>query len=315
MKKIQLEELFSEWIVQKKLCVKNSTIDKYSYIWEIYLKPVLSDKYTSDYLNADFQTSINLLLHDKYLTKSVSINKSIENVYNQLLKYISHKYGISMQYLHFNNAHKIVIHNKIFDNHEIKTLSNHLISNINTMNLGILICIFMGIRLGEVCALKWSDINLETHTLHIQRTIIRQKNTSIVPITKTCLVESIPKSLCSDRYIPIPNIIFKQIHNFYRPSGYILNYEKYTDPRTLQKRFSSLLKVLHIKHHNFHALRHTFATNCIENNMDVKTLSELLGHSDVKITMNRYVHPTLHMKKTQLEIASGNLFDQNIANL
>lgn len=313
-KRSLIDELFLEWITNKLSNIKRSTYDKYNCIWDLYFKPLVAQMCLDDFSDKNFQVFISTTLQDMCVKRSTSTKKSIENVYNQFCDFLNLNFCISIPHIKFKDIQKPIHHNNILENTEIKTLSNYLLLNINTMNLGILICIFMGIRLGEVCALKWSDIDLDTHILHIQRTVIRQKNPYDKSPNKTCLVESLPKSLCSDRFIPIPNIIFSHIENLFKPTGYILRQDKCTDPRTLQKHFSSLLYMLHIKHHNFHALRHTFATNCIENNMDVKTLSELLGHSDVKITMNRYVHPTLKMKKNQLEIASSTLFDSISSN-
>lgn len=113
-------------------------------------------------------------------------------------------------------------------------------------------------------------------------------------------METVPKSESSRRTIPltpeITNLLFGLIEN----QPYIFGGNKPLEPRTMQYRYKKLLKEADVNDRNFHILRHTFATNCIENGMDVKALSEILGHADVKITLNRYVHPTMESKRKQM---------------
>ena len=122
--------------------------------------------------------------------------------------------------------------------------------------------------------------------------------------TKTVLMETEPKSENSRRTIPLTAEMAGLLARLDTGRPYVFGGEKALEPRTMQYRFGKILKESVIDNRNFHTLRHTFATNCVENGMDVKSLSELLGHSDVKITLNRYVHPTMDSKRKQIDSLS-----------
>ena len=166
----------------------------------------------------------------------------------------------------------------------------------------ILLCLFTGMRLGELCALKWSDIDCKNRTVTVNRTVQRISATG--HISKTILMETSPKSESSKRTIPLTDPVLERLRKLKGDKPYIFGEDKPLDPRTMQQRFKRLLKEAGVDDRNFHTLRHVFATNCIENGMDVKALSEILGHADVKITLNRYVHPTMDTKRQQLGILS-----------
>lgn len=162
----------------------------------------------------------------------------------------------------------------------------------------VLLCLYAGLRIGELCALRWSDIDFDGKTLTVKRTVQR----IVVPghMTKTILLETDPKSESSRRTIPLASELLEILSRFKGEQRYVFGEEKPLDPRTMQNRFKKILKEAGIDGRTFHTLRHTFATNCVENGMDVKTLSEILGHSDVKTTLNRYVHPTMDSKRKQI---------------
>ena len=185
-------------------------------------------------------------------------------------------------------------------------LEHYICSNLNGRNIGILMSLYAGMRIGEVCALKWSDIDFEEKTIHIKNTVSRiaaAEEDITQPKTKLEITEA--KTYSSNRIIPIPEILYKlflQIKgNYY--GEFVLNGSSYpyTDPRALQYVFHKSLKACGLRDINFHALRHTFATRCIESGMDVKSLSEILGHSNVNITLNTYVHSSVILKRKQME--------------
>lgn len=177
---------------------------------------------------------------------------------------------------------------------------NHLQSEINCKNFGILLCIHTGIRIGELCALKWSDINVQTKLLNINKTMIRtytKEDGSHLSITP-------PKSRSSARMIPLNTwIMHYAILLQGEEDNYVLtNRDKPIEPNKYRLYYNSVLKELELPHLKFHALRHTFATRCIECGCDYKSLSELLGHSNVSITMNIYVHPQMELKRKCVEL-------------
>lgn len=176
--------------------------------------------------------------------------------------------------------------------------------NFTFKNLGLQICLFTGLRIGEVCGLKWSDYNVSNNTLTINRTIER-----IYTIDngqrKSRVVVSTPKTASSNRTIPMNKKlqkVLKELRKVVNKDFYIIsNSEKPIEPRTYRNYYNKVLSKLGIAKLKFHGLRHSFATRCIENNCDYKTVSVLLGHADVSTTMNLYVHPNMEHKKKCIE--------------
>lgn len=168
--------------------------------------------------------------------------------------------------------------------------------------LAVLICLFTGLRLGELCALKWSDIDFDHKILRVSRTVQRLYMEG--GRTKTILVETPPKSEYSKREIPLSETMFELLMAFHGSEEYIFGKDKPLEPRTLQNHFKKVLKEAKLTDNNFHVLRHTFSTNCIEEGIDVKSLSEMLGHSDIQITLNRYVHPSMNTKRKHMDALS-----------
>ncbi len=186
---------------------------------------------------------------------------------------------------------------------EQKILCEYLSDHISERNIGILLCLFIGLRIGEICALKWEDISLTEKTIHVHHTIQRiqiEGNSN----KKTKVIITTPKSKCSIRTIPIPDNIIN-ILNKISPNqcGFLLTgtEKKYVEPRTMQNHLKKVLESASLRSVNFHALRHTFATRCVEVGFDIKSLSEILGHANVNITMNRYVHPTMDLKRDNMQ--------------
>lgn len=181
-------------------------------------------------------------------------------------------------------------------------LQSFLTSNINNRNLGLLLCLFTGIRVGEVCAVRWDDISLAEKQIYIHNTMQRLQ-CEPEHASKTKVIITTPKSSCSIRKIPIPDSIIDLIASeFPDRNGYLLtNHDsKYVEPRTMQNHFKRVLNECQIRDVKFHVLRHTFATRCVELGFDIKSLSEILGHASVNITMNRYVHPTMDLKRENM---------------
>ena len=155
----------------------------------------------------------------------------------------------------------------------------------------------------ELCALKWENISLENATLKVQKTLQRIQETNKGASTKTKIVITEPKSKCSIRDIPIPKFLVEIARQFLdSPKAYILTGDKskYVEPRTMQNHFKQFVDACGIEDANFHALRHTFATRCIELGFEIKSLSEILGHANVNITLNRYVHSSFDLKSANM---------------
>lgn len=184
-------------------------------------------------------------------------------------------------------------------------LENVVWGDCDKRKVGVLLSLYAGLRIGEVCGLKWDDIDFENNTIHICRTVERVANVNCKESDKkTKLVVGDAKTISSKRKIPIPKPLIKLLKECVdTPDKYVIQGTTYpyTDPRTYQYRFHNYLEQSNLRNINFHALRHTFATRCVESGMDIKTLSEILGHANVNITLNTYVHSSMEQKRIQLD--------------
>lgn len=198
---------------------------------------------------------------------------------------------------------------KTLSKEELSLLISKLLTKGSLRDYGILIALFTGLRIGELCALKWEDISLKTDKITINKTIqrISVSNEDLIEgKPKTKVIITSPKSRSSNRSIPIPEFLknrLLKIQPLYSKHSYFLSGKesKSIEPRTFQYYFKNQLQDFGISEINFHGLRHTFATQCVEIDFDIKALSEILGHSSVSITLNRYVHPSFESKQRQVE--------------
>ena len=177
-------------------------------------------------------------------------------------------------------------------------------NNLSGTNVGVLISLYTGLRIGEVCALSWDDVDLVEGIIHVRHTIARIKNKSKDAATKTLLVIEEPKTKASKRDIPIPSVLLPILTKYKKisKSNYVVadNYD-FISPRTYEYRYHRLLEQCGVNSINYHALRHTFASRCVEVGVDIKSLSEILGHKNSSITLNTYVHSSMSQKRTQLD--------------
>ncbi len=168
--------------------------------------------------------------------------------------------------------------------------------------LGVLLSLYAGMRIGEVCALAWSDIDFPKQIVHIRKTVTRTYETT--GSSQSVLSIGEPKTLASYRDVPLSSwlaAILRQEYERRKSSFVVSTMPQFVSPRTYDYRFHRLLAKVGISDINYHALRHTFATRCIEVGTDVKSLSEMLGHANAAVTLNIYVHPSMDIKRLQVE--------------
>ena len=307
-KNLKYEEWLDIWMEKERFFIKESTYATYTNIIENHLKPVLGKKKINNITNEDLQNFIILKLSTskKNLEKGLALKtvKDMTVLIKNTLKTATQNKLISFQNFQckfpssFSKSHL-----KTFSVEEQKILFKYLINNQNSKNLGILLCLQTGLRLGEICGLQWQDINLEKSTLTICRTLqkiyIKEKNKSH---SKTII--STPKTKTSNRIIPLNidfiNLIkpFQQNKNNY----FITNSTNYLKPHCYRYYYQKLLHFLNLPKLRFHSLRHTFATQAIELGIDCKTISEILGHANMNTTLNLYVHPKTEYKRKCLDL-------------
>ncbi|KAA2596831.1 site-specific integrase, partial [Alistipes onderdonkii] len=181
-------------------------------------------------------------------------------------------------------------------NHQ-RILMNHLIEQPTQQNIGVLLALCTGMRIGEVCALQWEDVDFTQRIITVRHTVGRIYNCELKTTER---IHTSPKTKNSCREIPISKQLFQSLKTVRKQSQspYVVGTSTQSkEPRSYRDYFSRLLKRLNIPHLVFHGLRHTFATRCIESQCDYKTVSVILGHSNVATTLNLYVHPNLSQKK------------------
>ena len=193
---------------------------------------------------------------------------------------------------------------QVFGMKEQQMIEDAALKSSDNCAIGIIICFYTGIRLGELCALKWCDIDFESGTMTIIRTVSRIRSFDIEG-NKTELHVGTPKSRKSIRKIPLPEFLLKLVEksslNRKDKNCFVFTgTEEPYNPRRIQKLFKKILKDCQIPDRKFHAIRHTFATRALELGVDIKTVSELLGHSGVSITLNVYAHSLMEHKKAAI---------------
>lgn len=299
---ITLTKIASEWLLEISRLKKHSTYIKYKEIYNNHLAIRLDG---ISIMDISENKAIDLYDPIHFLNENLSnsLTKSIYCVLNQILNYCNIHYHINVHPVARPKTHIVVKPVETLSQSEQIRLLREIYKNMDHSKLGILLCLSTGLRLGEICSLKWSDIDLEGKLLYVNRTV--QRIAVDDHSTKTMLFEDVPKSMFSKREIPLPDSIIPYLTEFVQEEGYVISGKGPTEPRTYQYRFQRLLSEAGIGNHNFHIIRHTFATNCINSGADIKSLSEILGHANVNITLNRYVHPTIDTKRKHLNNLSS----------
>lgn len=305
-----LVTLAEEWFCYMKPFIKESTYMKYQNLWKTYIQPKLGDLQLPEISQNVLETYCMELLASggrKQTGLSAKTVADTMSLLRSIFRFCANKdiqISCDVRAVTVRQAARKM---RVFSQEEQQNLCSHIYSDLCMPNIGILVCLFTGIRVGELCALKWEDISFSEKTIHIHQTMQRIQTEDTQPDschTRTKIIVTAPKSPCSIRIIPLPEKLV-QILKSVESSGsdYFLtgSNAKWIEPRTMQNHFKRLLKCCDIKEANYHVLRHTFATRCVELGFDIKSLSEILGHASVNITMNRYVHPSMQLKRENMQ--------------
>lgn len=295
-KEVLFTQAARDWLAQIMEKRKLSTYVKYSLIYQNHIE--------SNFQGAVLSEITNLFVKEKLPDSlSDSVRKSVYCVLNQILKAAAVRYSLKMDPLRKPDSETRCKPVKVFSKKEQKRIISVLYRNTDLFKMAVLSVLFTGLRLGELCALKWTDIDFENKILTVSRTV--QRLYAEGHRTKTILMEMAPKSGHSRREIPLSAAALELLIRFRSDKEYVFGGDKPMEPRTMQYHFKKILKEAGVTDMNFHILRHTFSTNCVEDGMDVKSLSELLGHSNVQITLNRYVHPSMEVKRRYMDSLSA----------
>ncbi len=293
-----------EWLTLCRNRVKESTYVKYYGIVNTRLKPGLGNRMPEE-LNTIIieRFSHNLLTNNHLSPKTV---RDILTVLHAVIDYGRKQRGsgfIEMDII-YPQSHKKEM--RVLSNEEQLKLVQYLMADMNYTKFGILLALFTGMRIGEVCALRWEDIYIEDRFIHVGKTMQRlQKVDDEADNYKTKVIVGEAKSNNSNRDIPL-NEHLAEICKYMKhdnPKAYVLTgkVNTYLEPRTLQYRFSRMTYECGLEGVHFHSLRHTFATRCVESGFEIKSLSEVLGHASTKVTLDRYVHSSMDLKRINMD--------------
>ena len=300
-------EVLSLWLESNRIKVKKSTINKYKYMIEKHIQSRLGDKKVS----AVTAPVINNFLFEKKNFGRLDGNGGLAASYVKTMAIIiesSIKFAAAEG---FCRPLKSPILKPPSKKNEVKILSisaqrqieQSVLDSIDATTAGVYIALYAGLRIGEVCALKWEDIDFQRQIIRVRRTVARvQKDAD--KSHGTALIIDAPKTRASIREIPISPLllpILMQTKKISKSNYVTSTHSGFLSTRTFDYRYKKLLRESGVPTVNFHTFRHTFATRCIEVGMDIKSLSQILGHSSVSTTLNTYVHPSMDSIRAHIE--------------
>ena len=303
-----------EWLRDKKLFVKESTYARYRYLTDNHIIPEFGNMNMEDIDDSHLES----LLREKFAGNGDNLSpktlRDILSVFRLIVYYAEEKEYITPGKL-CKNIPLFLSRKKdtrilVMKNNERCTLEKYLIKNgRDPKAFGILLALYTGLRIGELCALRWQDVDLNNRVLYVRHTLLRLHDYSGGE-NKTKLVMDTPKTESSRREIPLTSFLYDELTKLYgrgknSDTFLVSGSEKPQEPRAYLYYYKKQLSSCGLPPYTFHILRHTFATRCVEAGIDIKTLSEILGHSSIKITMDRYVHPSVESKRRQLELICG----------
>jgi len=302
-------DILDSWLKNKATRLKKSSYVKYFNLIKNHIKPSLGHMVLTDINNSILAAFVaEKFISGNKITDGGLSGKTIKDIVTlikSVLRYAKKESFISEEILiDLTYPQQKAKEMRVLTKEEQAMFEKYLCTDIDESKLGVLLCLYTGLRVGEICALTWNDIAIADHTIKVCRTVQRVQNIGEATQKKTNVLITAPKSIYSNRTIPVPDCLISILESF-KPmlsDAYVLTgkTECCIEPRTYQNRFKSYVAASGIRDANFHSTRHTFATRCVELGFEIKSLSEILGHSNVNITLNRYVHPSFDMKRSNM---------------
>ncbi len=291
-----------EWIYVSKNKLKESTKAKYSSIIEKYLKPAFGEIMPA-YISTENVVGFTDRLYSENNLSPKTV-RDILAVLRSVLRYVSRfdKSADSIEvYLPKNSRREI----RVLTAEEQKLFVEYLTRDMDSFKFGVLFALMTGLRIGEVCALKRCNVSLDERIVRVRGTMQRVKNLSGEGGKTKVIIDS-PKSESSEREIPLTSSAYRLCAGFIgdlEPGAFLLtgSAEKFIEPRIMQYHLKKYSLDCGIEGLHFHVLRHTFATRCVEVGFEIKSLSEILGHSSPRITLDRYVHSSIEFKRQNMD--------------
>lgn len=295
-----------EWLRMRKTKIRESTYIKYDTILEKHIKPKLGGCFPlgiTTGLIDDF--SKELLFEDELSVKTVH---DILVVLHGILKYTAAQFPGIFPMVEINYPKESKKEMRVLSIEEQERFVKYLLTDMDSCKFGLLLALFTGIRIGELCALQWGNISVREKTIRIVATLQRLHDTNLESETKTRIVIGQPKSDTSARTIPMTDYAAELCKNaeVKNAGAYVLTgTNEYMEPRTLQYRIEKYTSECGLTGVHCHTLRHTFATRAVEVGFEIKSLSEVLGHATTTITLERYVHSSMELKRANMSKLSA----------
>jgi len=311
--RITLQMLLEQWLEHNRVRLKESTIYRYRYLMEKHIIPDIGDQPVSEISHRQLEAFLSKKANQGRLDGNGALSpayiRSMMLVVSSALKYASSEGLCGNPPLSLPVGKSTAVRKKIaaLSREEQEQLEKALQGRMDETGIGVYISLYAGLRIGEICALSWEDVDLENRVIHVRHTVTRTEKKNAAP---GGIMIGCPKTPSSLRSIPICSRLFCVLSGYSaEASGRYLagNGDRFLSPRTFAYRYRMLLERNNLSYLNFHGLRHTFATRCVEAGVDIKSLSEILGHSSVAITLNTYVHSSIDLKRAQLEKLSAYL--------
>ena len=307
LRAVVYNDILDGWLRASKLKTKESTHARYSQLVRTHIKPHLGRYQLSRISTQQIEVFLEHLLSEGRLDGTGGLSPKTVTDILAIIKNTM-EYARCQNMAVICNLAKLSVKGKekemrVLTPEEQDALAAVLVHNMDRYKFGVLLSLYTGIRIGELCALQWGDFETNLSTLTVRKTMQRVKNTDNLSNSKTKIIITEPKSQCSVREIPLPPFMVEIAKSFQtNPDAFVLSgtVSQYVEPRTMQNRFQTYVKQSGIASANYHALRHSFATRCVELSFDIKTLSTILGHASVNITLNRYVHSSMELKKANM---------------
>ena len=291
-----------EWLGLNRLRLKESTYVKYQSSIRKYIKPYLGDMDLGELDTKAVNKFTSELLYTHGLSPKTV--KDILLILHSILKYANKQVPgvcVPLEIIYPKDSRTEI---RVLSTDEQTRVTNFLLTDMNDCKLGTLLALWTGVRIGELCALRWDHIYLDEACIRIDATMQRLKDTRLNADSKTRVLIDTPKSTAAVRVIPINPQAVELCRRMkpQSPTAYLLTgTQKFMEPRVLQYHFQRYMADCCLEGVHFHTLRHTFATRCIEVGFEIKSLSEILGHANTAITLNRYVHCSMTLKRENMK--------------
>ena len=295
-------EICDDWLQMRQLQLKQSTYMKYQATIEKYIKPAMEKRTLSEITTEKIQDFSCYLISARNLSSKTA--QDILVLLHSIIKFGRKRYPGQYTAVEIMYPRQRPREMRVLSRTEQKRLTDSLMEGLCPCKMGVLLALWTGIRIGELCALQWKHIDLQEHTIQIEATMQRIRQNDPGSPGKTTIVIDAPKTASAARTIPLSAFALELCQKVVQENrnAYILTgAENYMEPRLLQYHFRRYALDCELQGVTFHTLRHTFATRCVEAGFDIKSLSEILGHSNISITLNRYVHCSMDLKRKNIK--------------